>query len=85
METVSRASFTGGRRGTGVTSGPMRMRLVASAMAASATHGSTVGAGINCTWSQMKNPSQPTSSASRAIPASRRGSKKSPKLGTVRP
>ena len=44
--TASRASFHGRRRAGGVTSGPIRMRCVAQAIAASATHASdtsTVG------------------------------------------
>ena len=41
--TVSRASLCGRRRDTGVTSGPIRTRSVAQAIAARATHGSSTG------------------------------------------
>jgi hypothetical protein len=40
---VSRASLCGRRRETGVTSGPITSRSVASAIAVSATHGSATG------------------------------------------
>ena len=41
--TVSRASFWGRRRATGVTSVPSRIRSVAAATAASAIQGSATG------------------------------------------
>ena len=78
----ARASTDGvGRRG--VTIAPMRMRSVARAIAASATQGSAMGCWVQWMWSQMKNPSQPAASASRASAARRRTSENSPKLGMV--
>lgn len=84
-ETVSRASFHGRRRATGVTMGPSRMRAVVAASAASAIHGSctaTSNTSENRMWSQRKNPSHPASSASRPIVSNRSSS---PMFGTVTP
>ena len=45
IETVSRATFQGLRRGKGVTRAPIRIRVVFIAIAAKATHGSTIFSG----------------------------------------
>jgi len=70
---VSFASFQGRRRASGVTSAPNRTRSVASAIAVSATVVSARSCppcGVQARWSQMKKPSQPAASDSRASWAS---------------
>jgi hypothetical protein len=86
--TVCRATTTGRRRGSGVTSVPSRTRLVAVAAAVSVIHGSTtsIGPGENAKrWSQRKKPSQPASSASPAQRATRAASTPTPKFGRLSP
>jgi hypothetical protein len=88
MVTVSRASFHGRLRATGVTIVPIRMRSVRMAMAASAIQGSHIGApgaAPFSMWSHMKKPAHPAASASCANSASARTSLYDPKFGTEMP
>src|SRR5262245_58811231 len=77
---VSLATLCTRRRGSGVTSAPMRTRGVAQAAAARVTHGSaTARPGPRwAMWSQAKKPSYPRSSARAARRATTRGSASSP-------
>jgi hypothetical protein len=84
--TVSRATFQGRRRASGVTIGPRRSRSVARATPASSSHGSAIGsfqAFTKVRWSQTKKPSQPAASASAASAATVLTSLYSSKLGTL--
>ena len=77
MVTVSRASFQGRRRATGVTMVPRRMRSVARATVVSSTQGSAMsapGSKAAWRWSHTKKPSQPARSAATASSAVTRGS-----------
>jgi hypothetical protein len=81
---VCRATTTGRRRGSGVTSVPRRIEVVAHAAAVSAIQGSTVstGPGANAKrWSQRKKPSQPAPSAAAAHSATSAASSPAPKHG----
>ena len=85
-ETVSRATFCGRRRASGVTSAPIRTRSVATAIADRAIHGSTTGGPPGrAMWSQTKKPSQPARSAAAASSASARASPNAPKFGRYSP
>src|SRR6266705_6226185 len=66
--------------------GPSLIRLVAIAIAVSATHGSAIGmacSGLPPMWSHTKKPSHPASSASWANSVIRRASLKLPKFGVL--
>jgi len=83
---VSRASFQGRRRETGVSIVPRYTRSVRIVMAASATQGSKPGAsgasaGSMQMQSGMKTPSQPAASASEA----RSGRVRTSPLGMMNP
>ena len=82
--TVSRASLCGRRRASGVTSGPIASRSVATATAARVIHGSaTARTGARYSmWSQTKKPSQPRLSARAARAATAPGSDSSSKGAT---
>jgi hypothetical protein len=87
--TVSRATFAGRRRARGVTSGPMRIRSVAAAIALRAIQGSATSQGSprgsREMWSQTKKPSQPASSVSLASWARSRASANSRAIGRYIP